>query len=304
MRIVIAGATGFIGRPLCSTLLRDGHSVAALVRDMGRAAAVLPPTVDLVPWDIGHPEEWRAAVEAADAVVNLAGESLAGHRWTPEVKERIRASRIDTTRALVASIVAAHRPGVALINASATGYYGDRGDDPVTEDSGPGDDFLGLMCAEWEREALAARATAARVVLLRTGIVLGADGGALEHLAKPFRMFVGGPIGSGRQWVPWIHLEDEVGMIRWALAREDLDGPLNCVSPIPSTMAEMAGLIGAVLNRPAAVPVPGLVLKAVLGEFAEALLGGQKVVPAVAERLGYRWEVPDLETALRSILAR
>jgi hypothetical protein len=302
MHVVVAGATGFIGRPLCIALARQGHRVTALARHPDRAAVVLPPGIEPMAWDPARPGDWRQAVATADAVVNLAGEPLASARWTPAVKERLRASRIETTRAIVEAGKSAGRRDLVLLNASATGYYGDRGSEPVTEEAEPGSDFLARLCAEWEAEATKGRDQGWRVVLLRTGIVLGEGGGALPRLIGPIRLGVGGRLGSGKQYVPWVHLEDHLELIGLALNRDDLQGPLNCVAPNPATNAELTAILASILRRPAVAPVPGFVLRLVLGEFAEALLGGQRVVPAVAQRSGYLWRHPDLEPALRAIL--
>lgn len=302
MRVVVAGATGFIGRPLCIALARDGHRVTALARHPDRAGVLLPPGIEPLAWDPAQPGDWQRAIAEADAIVNLAGESLAAARWSPAVKQRLRASRIDTTRAIVEAGKSAGRAGVVLLNASATGFYGDRGDAPVTEETPAGSDFLARLCADWEAEALRARELGWRVVTLRTGIVFGEGGGALPRLAAPIRMGIGGRIGSGRQYMPWVHLEDHIELIRWALGRDDLQGPLNCVAPNPTTNRELTAILAAILRRPAVLPAPAFALRAALGEFAEALLASQRVVPAVARQLGFIWRHPDLEPALRGIL--
>ncbi len=302
MHVVVAGATGFIGRSLCPALARDGHCVTAFARQPERAATVLPSGIEIAAWDPAREGAWREAVAAADAVVNLTGESIAAQRWTPEFKERLRSSRIDTTRAIVEAAGEAGRDGRVLLNASATGYYGSCGDTPVTEETPAGSDFLGCLCADWEAEALKAGERGWRVVLLRTGTVLGEGGGALPKLVSVTRTGLGGRLGSGKQYMPWIHLEDQIELVRWALRRDDVRGPLNCVAPNPATNGELTAMLAAILRRPAVFRVPGFALKAVVGEFAEFLLSGQKVLPAVAQSLGFRWRHPDLEPALRAIL--
>jgi uncharacterized protein (TIGR01777 family) len=301
LQIVVAGATGFIGRPLCAALCEAGHSVVALARDPAKASGKFPGGTRILAWDLQRPGEWHRAVGESDAVVNLAGESVAAQRWTAAFKQRLVSSRIETTRAIVAAIRAAERPGMCLINASAVGYYGDRGDAIVTEQTPPANTFLGQLSVDWEARALEAEQAGARVVLLRIGIVLGEGGGALEKMVTPFRLFVGGPLGSGRQWFPWIHRDDVVGMIVWALENRQARGPLNVTAPNPVTMGEFARVLGRVLHRPAFVPAPGFALKLLLGEFAGSLLTGQRAIPEAAQRLGYQWRYPELEAALRAI---
>ncbi|MDI3317929.1 MAG: TIGR01777 family oxidoreductase [Bacillota bacterium] len=318
MRVVITGGTGLIGRALCESLAGDGHEVTVLSRrpDAERKRR-LPPGCRLLPWPAlpaaertllpgprpGESDGWRRALEEAEAVVHLAGESIAGGRWNQARKERIRGSRVASTRALVEALAAAERrPGV-LVSASAVGYYGPRGDEEVTEESPPGSDFLARVCVAWEREAEVAEGLGLRVVLLRTGLLLAAQGGALPELVRPFRLWVGGPLGTGRQWVPWIHLADEVGLIRWALEEERLRGPLNATAPEPVRQRELARQLGRVLARPSWLPAPAPLLRLALGEMAEALLlGGQRALPARALALGYRFRFPRLEPALRDLL--
>ncbi len=301
MQIVVAGATGFIGRPLCAALADAGHRVTALARDPAKASGRFPAGTQILAWDMKKPDEWQRAVGESEAVVNLAGESVAAQRWTPAFKQRLIRSRIETTRALVEAIRAAERPGICLVNASAVGYYGDRGDAVVTEQTPPANTFLGQLSVDWEGEARQAEKAGARVVLLRIGIVLGEGGGALEKMVTPFKLFVGGPLGNGRQWFPWIHRDDVVGMTVWALENPQVRGPLNVTAPNPVTMREFARALGRVLHRPAFVPAPGFALRLLLGEFAGSLLTGQKAIPEAAQRLGYAWKYPDLEAALRTI---
>lgn len=301
MQIVVAGATGFIGRSLCAALTDGGHRVIALARDPAKASGKFPAGTQILAWDMKKPGEWQRAVGESEAVVNLAGESIAAQRWTPAFKQRLVSSRIETTRAIVEAIRAAERPGICLVNASAVGYYGDRGDAVVTEQTPPANTFLGQLSVDWEAEARQAEKAGARVVLLRIGIVLGEGGGALEKMVTPFRLFIGGPLGSGRQWFPWIHRDDVVGMIVWALENPQVRGPLNVTAPNPVTMREFARTLGRVLHRPSFAPAPGFALKLLLGEFAGSLLTGQRAIPEAAQRLGYQWKYPDLEGALRAI---
>ena len=309
MRIVITGATGFVGRALCARFAREGHQVAAISRDAATAAAVLGPEIACSTWGPGASAGWRDAVAAADVVVNLAGEPIGASRWKPEVKKRIRASRVETTRLLVDTIAASELKPGALISASAIGYYGDRQDEILTEENGPGTGFLADVCREWEVEARRAESLGLRVACIRLGVVLGA-GGALEKMLhplpfpmSPWSMGLGGPLGSGRQWVPWIHQEDAVGMFFWAAVNPQVAGPVNAVAPAPLTGSGFARAIGRALHRPSFARVPGFVLRALVGEFAESLLGGQRALPAAAQRWGYKSRFSDIDEALHSLLA-
>jgi len=309
MRIMVTGATGFVGRPLCARLLEAGHSVVALTRDAPRAQSVLGPRVACLAWGGENDGEWGRALGEVDAIVNLAGESVGGARWTEEYKRKIYDSRILNTRALVEAIrVQPTRPR-ALVCASAVGYYGDRKDETLTEESPPGTDFLAKTCRDWEAEAGKAAALGVRVACMRIGIVLG-KGGALEKMlyplplpVSPFKLGLGGPIGSGRQWFPWIHLEDVVGLFAWAATTDAASGAFNTTAPNPVTNAEFVHTIGRILHRPAVAPVPGFVLKLALGEFAEALLGGQRAFPTAAQKAGYRFRHENLEETLRALMA-
>jgi uncharacterized protein len=302
MKVVVSGGTGFIGAPLCRALRDAGHAVVALTRDAASARSRLGPGIDAAEWDARSRGPWEEALAGAGGVVNLAGEPVVGKAWTPAQKEKLRASRVDATRALVTAIeAAAPRPAV-LVNASAVGYYGPHGDETLTEESPSGSGFLASVTREWEETACQAEPLGARVVRLRTGMALGEGGGALAKMVPPFRMFLGGPLGSGRQWVPWVHRDDVIGIALWALENNAVQGPVNATAPEPVTMKEFARILGKVLGRPAWAPVPDLALRALMGEMAEAVLTGQRVLPAAAERLGYRFRYPELEPALRSIL--
>jgi uncharacterized protein len=302
MTILIAGGTGFLGTALSKQLRADGHRVVILTRR--------PRGPDEIPWSPTErpaqddsSAEWSRALDGADAVINLAGESIAGQRWTPARKHAIRASRADATRALVSAINSVARVPPIFISGSAIGIYGTLDDQPVSEQAPAGSDFLASVCLEWERLALEA-APRSRVVLLRTGLVLAREGGALPQLALPFRLFAGGPVGTGRQYMSWISVTDWVGMVRWALMTSAVSGPLNLTSPSPVTNAEFARVLGGVLHRPAVMRAPAFALRLALGEMADGLiLGGQRVVPAKAQALGFGFTHPTLEPALRSIYA-
>ena len=293
MRVAVTGGTGFLGGALVERLRGDGHTVTVLTRG--------PSGAGRVHWDPEAPAgEWTSALDGSDAVINLAGDSIAGGRWTARRKALIRDSRVKSTRALVSAIRAARRPPQVFVSGSATGIYGSRGDEPLTEDSAPGSDFLGSVGIEWEREALAA-ASVTRVVLARTGLALDTSGGALPQIARPFYFFAGGPLGSGQQYMSWIHRDDWVELIRWSLSNTAVTGPLNATAPNPVTNREFASTLGRVLRRPGRVPTPAFALRLALGEMAEALLlSGQRVVPARAQSLGFAFRYPLLEPALRA----
>jgi uncharacterized protein (TIGR01777 family) len=294
MTIVVAGGSGFLGSALVDGWRADGHQVLVLTRR--------PQRRDDVAWSVdGSDTAWTAAIEKADAVVNLAGEGIADKRWTASRKAAILDSRVRATRALVAAIKAARNPPRTLISASAIGYYGDRGDEILTEDSAPGSDFLSQVCRQWEDQALGA-SEVSRVVLLRTGIVLSRNGGALPQMARPFRFFAGGPVGTGRQYMSWIHLADWVAMARWALTTDAVRGPLNVTGPAPVTNAEFSRTLGQALHRPSIVPAPGIALRLALGEMAGSLLlAGQRVLPTKAQHLGFEFRFKTVDAALQEI---
>ncbi|MEO6991225.1 MAG: TIGR01777 family oxidoreductase [Candidatus Baltobacteraceae bacterium] len=292
-RVAVTGATGFVGSAVINELRKRGFAPVALGRDL--EAMRFSADIERRTFDPNDPQPNPRAFEGVDAVVHLAGESVAG-RWTAAKKRAIYDSRVVGTRAVVASIEAcSERPGV-LVGASASGYYGARGDEPLFESSPPGDDFLARVCVEWEQEVTAAQRLGLRTVHVRTGIVLG-RGGALPQMAAPFRFGLGGPLGSGRQFVPWIHLDDLAALYVFCIAQTGLAGPINAVAPDYATNARFADAIGAALRRPAILPAPAPALRVVLGEFAQTVLASQLLVPAVAEDAGFSWRHELLETA-------
>lgn len=304
MKIVIAGGSGFIGRALCETLQLDGHQIIMLSRRPEAVRGRMHPGILVTMWNGQTRGDWEDALHGADAVVNLAGEPIADARWTDRRKHILRESRIKTTCRLVEALAnLPNRPHI-FINASAVGYYGPRGSVPLDESASPGSDFLAQLCIEWEQTARQAESLSMRVVRLRIGMVLGPDGGALPRMLLPFRLFLGGPIGSGDQWVSWIHRHDLIGLIRWALTHPTVQGPVNGVAPEPVTMREFSRTVGTVLHRPSWLPVPAFILRAGLGELATLLLTGQHVQPTVALRGGYSFTYPTLESALREILTQ
>jgi uncharacterized protein len=301
MKIVIAGGSGFLGRALSDALRTAGHELTVLSRRRPPTGVVTSPAV--VPWTPdGSAGGWASVIEGADLVVNLAGESIAAGRWSPARKKAILESRVLATRSLVAAMDATTRPPLALVSASAQGYYGDRGDAEVTESAPAGSDFLANVCARWEAEAARAERSS-RVVLLRTGIVLSGREGALPRMVLPFRAFAGGPVGSGRQYMAWIHWRDWVDLVVWAIGNEKLAGAINLSAPQPLRNADFAASIGRALNRPSWLPAPAFALKAALGEMAEALLlTSIRMLPARALQLGFRFRFETVDEALRDLL--
>ncbi len=306
MRVAVAGATGLIGRALTAALSARGDQVVALTRSPESAEPLSGQVVDIQRW----PEPQRAppppaALAGADAVVNLLGAPVA-QRWTKAAKEEIRESRIGSTRSLVTGLRAlpeAERPKT-LMSASAIGHYGSRVDEPLDESAPPGDDFLAQVTVGWEAEARAAsELPGMRVVVLRSGVVLAPRGGALATMLTPFRLGVGGPVAGGHQYVPWIHIDDEVGAILHCVDDPRCSGPMNLVAPKPVTNAELSKTLGRVLRRPAVMPVPAAALKLLYGEMASVVIGGQRALPKALEEVGYRFAFPELEPALRDVLS-
>jgi uncharacterized protein len=294
MRITITGATGLIGGALRQHLSAQGHELRCLSR---RA----PSESGWYAWDPGAGAPPQEALEGSDAVVHLAGEPVA-RRWSAEVKRRIRSSREQGTQSLVAGLAALpHKPEV-LVSASAIGYYGDRGDEVLTEHASPGSDFLAGICADWERSAHLADALGIRVVCIRIGVVLSAKGGALAKMLPPFRLGLGGPIAGGQSWMSWIHVEDLARIFAWAVENPGIRGPVNAVSPGAVRNAAFTRSLGAALHRPALFPVPALTLRLLSGEMASVILGSQHAVPDVAQRAGFQFSWPELAPALRNLL--
>jgi uncharacterized protein len=300
MKIILAGATGFIGGALVKRLLQEQHALTLLTRNPSRYRGHYGTQVTLLAWDAHTQGEWAAAFNGADAVINLAGESMAARRWTRAQKHRLVQSRLQSTRALVEAIAQSAQGPQTLINVSAVGYYGNVPTGDVTEQSAQGHDFLAETCVEWEQEAL--RAHGVRVVLPRIGVVLGPGGGALEKMLPPFRLFAGGPIGTGQQWMPWVHRDDVVNIMLHMLHNTTMHGPCNVTAPTPVTMYEFCATLSRVLRRPSWLPVPGIVLKVLLGEMAEMLLGGQRAMPQALQEQGYTFQYATLEPALQALL--
>ncbi len=289
MHVLMAGGTGFIGTHIARRLRNEGHTVSLLSRQAGSG---------LIAWNGVHGGAWEQSVDGIDAVINLTGESVGAGRWTSRQKERIRNSRIDATRAIVEAIKKAEKKPSVLVNASAVGYYGHVNDGDVTEDAPAGDDFLGQTCRLWESEALHAEKLGVRVVMMRTGFVIGKGSEAFRRLQLPFKLFAGGPFGSGKQWFPWIHIDDvEAGYV-YALKQSAVSGPVNLSAPHPVRVQDLAKELGRALHRPSMVPAPAFALKIVLGEMSDLLLKGQKVVPRKLLEGGFDFRFADLSAAL------
>jgi uncharacterized protein (TIGR01777 family) len=305
MRIVITGGSGLIGSALAREMGAEGHDVVVLSRRPEKLAP-LPPGVRTASWDGESAAGWQGLLAAGPAegvaVVHLAGESVASGRWTAERKRRIRASRLLSGQAVVEAVRRAAAPPRVLLQASAVGYYGACGDEEVGEDHPPGGDFLAELAAAWEESTVEVEALGVRQVVLRTGVVLARAGGALPALLRPFRLGAGGPLGSGRQWVPWIHLADEVGALRHLLGSAAARGPYNLTAPEPVTNRGLARALGRALHRPSLLPAPAFALHLVLGEMADMLLHGQRALPRRLLAQGYTFRYPELGAALADLL--
>ncbi len=302
MKLAVTGATGLVGGALCQNLIQAGHQVVALARNPEKAREKLP-TVEVVAWDAtsGHPP--IDALEGLDAVVHLAGEPVAAGRWTSQRKKMIHESRVAGTRNLVEGLSHCQNPPKVLVSGSAIGYYGTHGDELLEETSHPGNDFLAELCQQWESEAKRATDSGVRVVLVRSGLILAREGGALPRMLLPFKMCVGGPLASGTQWMSWIHIKDELEAIGYAIEHDEIEGPLNLTAPNPVTNEEFSRTLARVLRRPAFFRVPGFVLQLLLGEMAETLLlKGQRVLPKTLEQSGYQFSFSDLSGAFADLL--
>lgn len=300
-RVLITGGTGLIGRALCASMVVDGHEVIVLSRHPERAIG-LPTGVRAERWDGRTAAGWGALADGAHAVVNLAGENISAGRWTAERKRRIRESRLDAGRAVVEAIDAARTRPPVLVQASGVGYYGPCAEEDVPESAAAGRDYLARLAVEWESSTAAVEALGVRRVIIRTGIVLSKNGGALPRMVLPFRFFIGGRLGSGRQWMSWIHIADEVGAIKFLIENGKAAGAFNLSSPNPVTNAVFSRCVGRQLGRPAMVPTPGVLLRLVFGEMAGMLLAGQRAVPRHLTQMGYAFRFAEAEAALGDIL--
>ena len=295
MTIVLAGGSGFLGRKLAQRLATDGHTAITLSRRPSGAANQIAWQPD------GSAGALAKHVDGVDAIVNLAGEGIADKRWTSARKDALRNSRILSTRTLVRAVAGCARPPKVFISGSAIGYYGPHGDEPVTESTPPGDDFLARLCVEWEQEARKVESPSTRLAIVRTGLALDRDGGALKKMLLPFKLGLGATLGSGDQYMPWIHAADWTALVSWMIQNDRASGAFNATAPAPVTNRTFTRTLGRVLHRPAVLHAPALVLRAALGELSSALLRGQRVLPAAAEQLGFRFTYRELEPALESL---
>lgn len=302
MKILITGGTGFVGKQLTSHLIEDGHEVTILTRSMMGVKGTTPG-ISYLEGDPTKKDPWQDAIKNHDAVINLAGASIF-NKWTDEHKKAIRESRVSTTRNIVEGIPSLSQKQFTLLSASAVGYYGFCGDEELAEDSPPGNDFLARIALEWEGEALKAGGKGARVVITRFGIVMGEKGGALSQMIPLFKKFIGGPIGSGKQWFSWIHIKDLVGALAFLLKHPEISGPVNVCSPNPVRNRDLAKALGKALHRPSFIPAPGFMVKLVLGEFGSVILEGQRVIPRRLVENGFVFQHPNIEKALQGIVGQ
>ena len=302
MKILITGGTGFVGTQLNSRLIQDGHEVTILSRSAKRSGEV-PRGISYLQGDPTQKGPWQEAIKNHDAVINLAGASIFS-KWTEEYKKTIRESRINTTRNIVEGIPSHPQKPFTLFSTSAVGYYGFCGDEELTEESPHGEDFLARMALEWEGEALKAREKGARVVITRFGIVMGEKGGALGQMIPLFKKYIGGPIGSGKQWFSWVHIKDLSEAFAFLLKHPEISGPVNVCAPNPVRNKDLAKALGKVLHRPSFMPAPGFMVKLVLGEFGSVILEGQRVIPKRLLDSGFAFQYPEIDKALQGIVSQ
>ena len=302
MRVAITGASGLVGSALSRALLERGDEVTVLTRDPEKTRSRHPAEARVERIAVGETDALAAVISGHDAVVNLAGEPVIGRRWSKKVRWEIRDSRVAGTRTVVEAMAAAECPPRVLVSASAVGYYGHREEAETTEKTGPGSDFLAELTVEWEQAATRAAQAGARVVLLRIGVALSTDGGALPRMIPPFRFFLGGPIGNGRQGFPWIHIDDLTGLILHALDSEEVKGPMNATAPHPVTNAAFCRALGRALRRPSWLPAPRPALRLIIGPAAAVLTRGQMAVPRLALDMGCEFRFPDVDLALSDLL--
>lgn len=308
MRIIITGGTGLIGRALSADLIADGHEVIVLSRDPGKAAK-MPAGTQVEKWDAVSAAGWGHLADGADAIVNLAGASVAGEhflpsRWTKKRKRIIADSRINAGKAVVEAVAAASVKPRVVIQSSAIGYYGARDDKPVDEQTARGDDFLAQLCVDWEASTAAVEDMQVRRVVIRTGLVLSMEGGAFTRLLLPFKLFAGGYFGNGRQYYSWVHIADQVAAIRFLIENEETHGVYNVSAPRPQTNREFGKTLGRVMRRPAFMPVPGFVMRLMFGEVSMAVLEGQRVLSKRLQEAGFSFKFPESEAAFRDLLKK
>ena len=302
MKILITGGTGFVGKQLTSRLIEDGHFMTILTRSM-KGVKGTSPGMSYLEGDPTKRGPWQEAIKNHDAIINLAGASIFS-KWTEEHKKAIRESRVNTTRNIVEGIPSRPERPFTLFSTSAVGYYGFCGDEELVEDSPPGNDFLARIAKEWEEEALKARDKGARVVITRFGIVMGEKGGALSQMIPLFKKYIGGPIGSGKQWFSWVHIKDLAEAFAFLLKHPEILGPVNVCSPNPVRNKDLAKALGRALHRPSLIPAPGFIVKLVLGEFGSVILEGQRVIPRKLLNNGFLFQYPEIDKALQIIVGQ
>jgi len=302
VKIIIAGGTGLVGQNLIPVLISAGHTLFLLSRRAAQKNLFPLDRVQTLYWDGKTLGDWTRCFDGADVVINLCGEGIADKRWSSQQKEKLRLSRLDSTRLIVEAIKQSSVKPKVLVNASAVGFYGSVAEGEVDESRGPGQGFLVDLCVDWEKAALEAEALGVRVVLPRIGIVLDPKQGALAKMIPPFRWGIGGPLGSGKQWIPWVHIDDLVGMILFAISNDGVRGPFNACAPNPVRMKDFCASLGKVLDRPSWLPVPGFLLRFLLGEMVAMLLGGQRAVPRKMLQSGFRFRYSILESSLVSLI--
>lgn len=305
MKLALFGVSGFIGQRLIEILQKNRHELILFSRGSSDSLQKKFPSTQNYFWTGTTEGDWQKHLEGVDAIINLSGEGIATKRWTSERKKNILSSRTKSTHALVQAIKNLEKKPTVWINASAVGYYGNVPEGEVTEETPATKGFLSETCQKWEDEALKIKeeAPSVRLVLLRIGVVLGLEGGALQKMITPFKLFIGGPLGSGKQWFPWVHRDDIVNIIEQTLKNSDLEGPVNATSPNPLRLKDFCNVLGSVMKRPSWAPVPGFVLKLMLGEMSILLLGGQKAIPQKLIKSGFKFEYPTADLALKNILS-
>jgi uncharacterized protein (TIGR01777 family) len=301
MRVLISGGTGLIGRALTEKMVSEGHEIIVLSRNPSSAKG-FAPGVRLVKWDARTPEGWSQWVEGADAIVNLAGAGLADWLWTKSRREILLNSRVDAGQAVAEAVALAERKPKVVIQASAIGYYGPQGDEPIEETHSPGDDFLADLCQKWEASSSLVEEQGVRRVIIRTGLVLSRKGGVMPRLLLPIRLFMGGPLGSGQQYYAWIHLEDQVRAIRFLMERDTARGAFNLTAPNPLPNAEFMKTVSQAFRRPYWLPVPEFAMRLLIGEMATVVVDGQRAIPSYLEQAGFTFNYPTLEEAMETLV--
>lgn len=301
-KIIVTGATGLIGKGLCKALISRGDQLTILSRNTSNASKIIPGAKEYIQWNYNLPETWAEFLNGQDSIVHLAGESIAGKRWNNNYKNKILQSRKLSTNNLAEAIISLHEKPASFISASAVGYYGNKGNTILTEESANGNDFLANVCNEWEKASETVEASGVRRVVIRTGVVLSREGGALKQMITPYKFFIGGPLGSGRQWFPWIHIDDLIRIYIYSIDNSSVNGVLNATSPKHVTMKEFSGKLGKILRRPSFFPVPLFVLKIAVGEVAGSLVASQRIIPQKLVKGGFKFKYENVEEALKDLI--